>query len=498
MSNVLAVGAKRSATGHPLYVAGPQVGYFYPEYFLEIDLHGGGFDVRGAMFPGIPLVVIGRGRDFAWSATSSGADIVDQYVETLCGGDRLHYLYKGDCRAMGTFDAGTRRQRVGQAGARLPHDRPRPGRRLRDLERAAGRDLDEALLARPRAALRARLLPARHERRLVAAGVRADDGRRRVLVQLDVRRQQAHRVLLERAPAEAAGERRPRPAGARHGRRGVAGLRAVRRPPARRRPEERADRELEQQARAGLLAPRTTSGRTARSSACSCSRAGSRHGRGTRLASVVGAMNRAATQDLRTVEVWPVIQQVLDDGTAPSERDALVAKAVSAWYAHGSSRLDRDLDGRIDDPGAAVMDAFWPRAARAVLSPVLGPLTEQLAELNPVDDSANSQGSSYDNGWYGYVDKDLRSLLGQPVKAPFSERYCGGGSLAACSASLWAAMDAAGNELAAAQGPDPAAWRADANPERISFEPGLIPLTMRWTNRPTFQQVITFTGHRPR
>ena len=36
MSNALLVGAKRSATGHPLFVAGPQVGYFFPEFFLEV------------------------------------------------------------------------------------------------------------------------------------------------------------------------------------------------------------------------------------------------------------------------------------------------------------------------------------------------------------------------------------------------------------------------------------------------------------------------------
>ena len=52
--------------------------------------------------------------------------------------------------------------------------------------------------------------------------------------------------------------------------------------------------------------------------------------------------------------------------------------------------------------------------------------------------------------------------------------------------------------LAAAQGPDPNAWRDDANPERIQFKPGLLTQTMRWTNRPTFQQVGQFSGHRPR
>src|SRR3954469_20753518 len=38
-SNFLMVGAKRSANGHPLFVAGPQIGYFYPGLTLELDLH---------------------------------------------------------------------------------------------------------------------------------------------------------------------------------------------------------------------------------------------------------------------------------------------------------------------------------------------------------------------------------------------------------------------------------------------------------------------------
>ena len=45
--------------------------------------------------------------DYAWSATSAGSDLVDQYVETLCGGSDTMYLYRGECRRMTTFDAGT-------------------------------------------------------------------------------------------------------------------------------------------------------------------------------------------------------------------------------------------------------------------------------------------------------------------------------------------------------------------------------------------------------
>ena len=51
-SNALLIGAKRSETGRPLFVAGPQVGYFFPEFFAEMELAGAGFAVRGAVFPG--------------------------------------------------------------------------------------------------------------------------------------------------------------------------------------------------------------------------------------------------------------------------------------------------------------------------------------------------------------------------------------------------------------------------------------------------------------
>ena len=85
-------------------------------------------------------------------------------------------------------------------------------------------------------------------------------------------------------------------------------------------------------------------------------------------------------------------------------------------------------------------------------------------------------------------------LLGKPVQGAYSTRYCGDGNVTACSQSLWTALDAAASALAAAQGADPAAWRASAVVERISF--GLLPLTMRWANRPTFQQVISFRSHR--
>jgi len=133
-----------------------------------------------------------------------------------------------------------------------------------------------------------------------------------------------------------------------------------------------------------------------------------------------------------------------------------------------------------------------------VMTPVLGPLVNRLGALVRRSNDPGPNGSAYGGGWYGYVDKDLRTLLGQQVRGPFSRRYCGAGVLATCREALWDALDAAAAELEAAQGPAPSAWRADATAERIRFTSGVLPDTMRWTNRPTFQQLMSFSGHRPR
>ena len=214
------------------------------------------------------------------------------------------------------------------------------------------------------------------------------------------------------------------------------------------------------------------------------------------LASVVAAMNGAATQDLRLMRVWPVIRETLARGTGTPRATAAVAR-LDAWYAAGGSRLDADLDGKVDSAGAAVLDAAWGKLANAVFAPVLDEeLRAQLATLVHNDPPLATDGSSAYSGWWSYVQKDLRALLGRPVAVPFGTRFCGGGDVAVCAASLWAALDQAAAELEAAQGADPTAWRSDATLERIRFAPGILTQTMRGSNKPTFQQAITFRTHR--
>ena len=64
---------------------------------MEEDLHGPGIDAKGVAFPGVNLYVqLGHGRDYAWSATSAGQDIIDTFAVPLC--DATHYRFRGRCR----------------------------------------------------------------------------------------------------------------------------------------------------------------------------------------------------------------------------------------------------------------------------------------------------------------------------------------------------------------------------------------------------------------
>ncbi len=499
-SNFIIAGPRHSADGHPLAVMGPQLGYYYPEIVMQGDLHGGGVDARGIIAPISPYVFIGRGRDFAWSLTSADSQNEQQFLEQLCnpsGGAPTraskYYLYKGRCRAMQLIDAG----RLGAGGGQ-------PARELTFYETVHGPVSGTVTV---------------HGRPYAVAFDRSTRGDEPAgelaLSDLDSDRvhspQQFFRAINQfgttfnwpyvdsrqiayfssgRLPIMAPGTDPSLPAlgTGRYDWRGWIGLNA----------------------HPHLIAPRAdTLLNWNNKPAPGWGAASDNYGYGSvhrvqlyrgfttgmHENNDVSIMNRAATEDLRAVEVWPTIRRVLNGGPAPSRLAAQAAHLIDVWRAQGASRIDLNLDGRIDAPGAAVMDTAWNGIATAVLRPVLGPLITNLAALIPISNAPSSHGSAFGSGWYGYVSKDLRTELGVKVRGPYSRRYCGGGSLRTCRTSLWAAIEAAANKLSASQGSDPNKWYSSATAERITFIPGLIPFSMRWTNRSTFQQVIEFTGH---
>jgi acyl-homoserine lactone acylase PvdQ len=496
-SNALLVGAKRSETGHPLFVAGPQVGYFFPAFFAEMELSGAGFAVRGAVFPGVPLVLVGRGQDFAWSATSSHADNLDLFVETLCEDDR-HYLYRGQCEPMRRFFVGTLKAQ-GQ-----------PDQPVAYYETNHGPVVGFATVRGKRVAVSAQrstrgreLLSTRAFYELNTGRVTSAQGFLRTMNAVEFSFNWFY--ADDRDIAMFSSGRLPMRAGGTDPALPTLGIGDY---------DWRGFLPFEAHAR-GVNPPTGAIVNWNNKPAADVGASDSNFSYGSvqrvellraaiagrkkhTLATVTGAMNKAATQDLRVARVWPVIKSVLQTGPAPSARAEAAASLLDEWRIAGSSRLDREPNGKVDDPGAAVIDAAWWRIADSVMAAVLGPLVDRLAAMMERSADPSPDEDAFDYGWYGYVDKDLRALLGQEVRGPYSRRYCGAGVLATCREALWAALDAAAAELEAEQRPAPSSWRADATAERIRFTSGVLPDTMRWSNRPTFQQLMSFSGHRPR
>jgi len=481
MSNALLLSAKRSTSGHPIFVAGPQVGYYSPEILMELDLHGGGLDARGVAFPGLGFYLqIGRGPDYAWSATSASSDVIDEFVETLCGNGTTQYLYKGRCTDMGTFDAGTLK---GSPDTALTYKTTVHGPIVAyatSTGRRVAITLDRSTRGRE-------LLSAIPFQTLSTGGVHSPAQFFRTMSAFDLTfnwfyADSKHIATYSsgRLPLRNPNVNPGLPTNGS----GAYDWRGWLAPNSHPHVVDPASGQIVNWNNKPAAAFAAADDNWSYGSVHRVQLLNNALPKGkTTPAGVVSAMNLAATTDLRA-NLVPRLAKMLANGSAPNARDAQLLQLLQAW---NGSRLDANLDGKIDSPAAAIMDAWWPKLAVAVLQPVLGNLTDQLKTLMTVDDSASPQGSSYGSGWYGYVEKDLRG--------GFANKYCGGGDAGACAASLWQALDAAGNELAAAQGGDPTAWRSDATKERIRFA-GFIPDTMRWVNRPTFQQVVVFRSHR--
>ena len=107
MSNALVVNGSQTRSGHPIAVFGPQVSYFAPQILSVLDIHAPDYAAMGASFPGTGLVELGRGKDYAWSATSASSDLIDMRVEKICnpnGGapqaNGTSYVFNGACVPM--------------------------------------------------------------------------------------------------------------------------------------------------------------------------------------------------------------------------------------------------------------------------------------------------------------------------------------------------------------------------------------------------------------
>ncbi|MGH8971172.1 MAG: penicillin acylase family protein, partial [Actinomycetes bacterium] len=202
----------------------------------------------------------------------------------------------------------------------------------------------------------------------------------------------------------------------------------------------------------------------------------------------------------------PLLLDVVGDDPRTTAAVAL----LRGWLDDGAHRVDRDRDGSYSHQQAvALFDEWWESqsterpgeesVARDVIAGTLGELAGDLPQ--GLDNHPRlGQGSAWNGvAWYGYVSKDLRQALGQPVESPYSRTYCGGGSLAACRDQLATSLAAAADRVVADQGAggvDDLTY--DKHQDDIRHvAAGLVGVRpIDWQNRPTFQQVVAFTSHR--
>lgn len=82
-SNGWVVAGSRTKSGKPLLANDTHLGLQMPSVWYQVGLHGGGYDVTGFSFPGMPMVVIGHNQRIAWGITNLCADVQDLYIEKL-------------------------------------------------------------------------------------------------------------------------------------------------------------------------------------------------------------------------------------------------------------------------------------------------------------------------------------------------------------------------------------------------------------------------------
>jgi len=581
-SNELIVDAAHTASGHPIAVFGPQTGYFVPQLLHEIDLHGPGLHARGVSFPGTEIFVeLGRGVDYAWSATSAGADIIDQWVEKLCNLDgspptmnSTAYVFNGVCTPMyertdvqfGKPSAGapeppvlltiqiertvhgpvigrttaidpatgqpvpvavssqrsTFGDELGAAPAFLLWNDPDVIHGATDFQRAAGKETGTFnwtyVDSRDVAYSMSGKLPIRNPHvnpNFPAWGTGQWEWQGFVPIDLSAADVHPRASTIPASGGIVNGtliggfftnwNNKPAP-----------GFSA-------------ADSNF---AYGPVYRVQSLSDRV-------------RAVLGARLATpadIVNAMEDGGSVDLDGSQLVPQIAAVLG-GTKLTSAQQQVLSILLRWAADpfwgaavtGAHRRDRSGTGSYEQGNAvAIMDKLYPRVVHAVFDPWLAPRPNSndgdsfglLAGLNPLNDPPRAQGSAYDGGWEGYVQRALRQALNPRIRNGYSQVYCGGdgnggkGSLASCRTALKTALQSTIDQLARLYGSsDPTTWicsrtndtggadpgsgqsdSARCNPELddIQFSAigvGTVP-SMPWVNRPTFQQVVQYPAQR--
>jgi len=531
MSNALLVSGKYTDDGHPVAVFGPQTGYFAPQLLMLEELQGPGISARGAAFAGLSFYVeLGRGPDFSWSATSAGQDITDTYAVKLCNTDgspatkdSTAYLRDGVCTPMDRLEAD-------DSWSPTLADTTAKGSYALVMYRTAYGLVDyRATVGGVPVAYTSLRSTYMHEVDSIVgfqmlndpSAVDSPQTFQQAAADIDYTfnwfyADDAHIAYYN------SGSNPVRPAGVPAdlpvwGEQQYAwtGLE----------PSGAHPQGIDQDYYVSWNNKQASDYTSAGFGEGSVQRVNLLDDRvkalissGTPVsrASLTRAMEDAAVTDLRGAYLLPDLLKVIDSQPVTDPAEAGAVQELKDWLAGGAQRRETTTGSQIYADSAAIktMDAWWPLLVQGEFEPDLGqPLYSALTAALQVDDppyaatagsdvneSIPHKGSSWQFGWYSYVDKDLRAVLGEPVAGGLAGTYCGGGDLAQCRQMLLTTLGQAASASYSQVYPgddDCSAgdqWCADAIVQRPLG--GVTDPTVEWQNRPTYQQVVQYTSHR--
>ena len=530
MSNAVLVDAEHTQAGRPIAVFGPQTGYFMPQLLVEKDIHGPGIDARGVSFAGTDIFIqLGRGRDYAWSATSAGGDNIDNWVLELCepgGGeatvDSMGYVRDGQCLEIESFEH-TQIAKPSAGGQAPPEVITFEAQRTEHygfvLFRGEAADGTPIAVTNDRTTYRNELGSAFGFYRINDPGFMTDGyesfqqamgaGVDYTFNWFYVDDEDIGYQHSCRCPVRAEGTDPYLPTWG-NGDWDWQGFLTLDQQPHEVNPDEGYFTNWNNKQAPGFTANDSNFkyGPIYRNQLLEERLLDAIDAGKVDRGDVVDVMELAGTTDVRSQELVPLLLDALGD-TPPSDADERVGEMVTSlrdWAADDRGhRRDHDDDGAYEHPVApAIMDAWQggapdpnpdtpnPNDDAFLVNAVFGDAFEHLG-VGIVDSPMLHVGSAFNGGAESHLDKDLRQVLGQDVDDPFSTTYCGDGDLGTCRDALWDSLSATAAALEEDFGSaEVSDWqRVPADDAIVHSAVGVVTVPdIHWVNRPTFQQVI--------
>ncbi|HEX6359312.1 MAG TPA: penicillin acylase family protein [Actinophytocola sp.] len=535
MSNALVVSGAHTESGHPVAVFGPQTGYFAPQLLTLQELQGPGISSRGASFAGLSFyTLLGRGQDYAWSATTAGQDIIDTYAVELCepnGGTPTkasgYYRFRGECLP---FDVVERKN----AWTPTLADGTAAGSyTLRSYRTRYGPVTHRATVGGKPVAYTTVRSTFLHEADSIIgfqkfndpAAIRSAQEFQQAAMDVNYTFNWFYADSRDVAyvnsgdnPVRKSTMDPALPAWS-----GVAnewqdwnpnGNTATYTPFAQHPNSVNQDYYISwnnKQAPGMSGSPEKSSvqrgdvlDRRVRDLIA--------NGGKVNRVTLTQAMADAAVTDMRAERILPNLLRVLDGDPATAAQ----AATLRAWLAAGGKRTETSLGSHTYAHAGAIalFDAWWPRLVKAIYEPKVGadayraltgvmrinesPSGWQLGEPG-LNTGHPHSGSAFQYGWFGQVSQDIRAVLGENPAGKTTTPLCGG--LSACRKALSDTLLGAAAEPLTVTYPGDEGnceagdqWCADSIVQQKIG--GIGHDKISWQNRPTYQQVVEFPARR--